>query len=163
MFGMSNRFLHIGMIGSLPALLLGCGREPGPLRVPLHGTVQVEGVRVEEGSLTLLPLPGHRAPAATTPILAGSYAFTQATGPVPGPHRAVVGVSLTADNVAAAGAVADNGAADAPPADAAIKAAPRAAHGRGGDTGSATPSQWELRLEVPAEGDHRADLNFGTK
>jgi hypothetical protein len=157
---MSHRFFWIAMIGALAALPPGCAREPGPTRVPLHGTVHVEGVRIEEGSLTLLPLPGHSAPAATTPIVGGSYAFTQATGPVPGPHRAVVGISRPADSAADAdGSVAAGGVPD----DAAIKAAPQAAAGRGGRASPARASQWELRLDVPAEGDHRADLDFGTK
>jgi hypothetical protein len=154
---MGDRFC-IGIFGSLAALLLGCAKESGPMRVPLHGTVHIDGVQVERGSLTLLPLPGHSAPAATTPIIAGNYAFTAATGPVPGPHRAVVGISRPADDVAGADASA---AADEPMADADIKAAPQGSRGRSGDA-SATAAQWELRLEVPPEGDYRADLDFGT-
>jgi hypothetical protein len=138
--------------------LLGCSAEAPSQRVPLHGSVRVDGRLVTEGSLSLLPIRQHAGPAASTSISGGQYAFTAANGPNAGPHLAVVGVTAPAEPGAAADAAAD---VDRQAGEESMKSAP-AASGQPRPTGAANPGQWELEVEVPASGDYRTDLELAT-
>jgi hypothetical protein len=64
-------------------------------RRPLHGRVQVDGVRVARGSITFLPALGNLGPAACTSIRDGKYRFTKQTGPNDGPHRVLIDMHST--------------------------------------------------------------------
>jgi len=71
-------------------LLSGCGGVES-VRHPLHGTVRVDGVEIENGSISFLPTRGTLGTPATTLIVRGEYEFTTETGPFSGRHRVVVG------------------------------------------------------------------------
>ena len=72
------------------ALAAGCDRPSPSLRRPLEGTVDVDGVPVFSGVISLSPRAGHAGPVASGPIQDGRYAFTAANGPTAGPYRAVI-------------------------------------------------------------------------
>lgn len=156
------------MIGAGFVLTIGCGGDAERGRVPLHGSVYVEGERVTEGSISLLPAQGHSGPAASTSITNGQYAFTKETGPTAGPHRAVVGVMTTekpADLHANAASGDEQQGSDAT-LQSATEGGPKgnpASTGESAADRSASPTQWEMEFDVPSEGDYRADLEFGTK
>ncbi|WP_442509777.1 hypothetical protein SH528x_001374 [Novipirellula sp. SH528] len=62
----------------------GCS-EQEPHRIPIHGTVQVEGKPIEHATLILTPASPKSAPV-TTRIEAGRFAFTRQTGPHAGEY-----------------------------------------------------------------------------
>jgi len=59
-------------------------------RRPLHGRVEVDGVRIAHGSIRFLPAAGNSGPAANASIVNGRYDFTEQTGPRSGPHRVLI-------------------------------------------------------------------------
>ena len=75
---------------ALCALLSGCGREPAIVRLPVRGAVTLPSGEQLSGSITFLPASGHKGPAATTTLAAGSYQFNQTNGPSAGPHRVII-------------------------------------------------------------------------
>jgi hypothetical protein len=158
--------VFVGWLVAAALSFAGCGGETESGRVPLHGSVRVDGMPVAEGSISLLPASGHSGPAATTSIAGGQYVFTRETGPVAGPHRVVVGVVATAQGeTTGAGGMTD---LDGPPSDAAMKSAPSGDAARGAGQRSARrpaeerQTQWEADFDVPTDGDFRADLDLGT-
>lgn len=79
---------------ALSALLAaGCGGSSGSNRVVVHGKVQQAGKPLDAGTITFLPVEGHKGPSASTLIASGTFNFTQEDGPVPGPHRVQINVS----------------------------------------------------------------------
>lgn len=118
-------------------LLAGCGGDPETGRIPLHGTVRVNGTLVEEGSISLLPAEGHSGPAANTSITGGEYVFSESNGPVAGPHRVVVGVVSTEDQRRSESAT--ESALDGGGKQNALQASA---------DGSASPPQWEMDLQA---------------
>jgi hypothetical protein len=75
----------------LTTLVSACGRSgKTPRRRPLVGSVVVDGTPAFSGAVSLYPRAGHTGPVAAAEVRDGRYAFTVATGPTAGPHRAVV-------------------------------------------------------------------------
>jgi hypothetical protein len=81
------------------AALAGCGGGDEWDRVPATGAVTVPGLAPEQiqGSLILVPADGTDGPSASADIVAGSFAFDRRTGPVPGPHEALIQILAPAE------------------------------------------------------------------
>lgn len=67
--------------------MLGCGPQSSFERVPLEGTATLDG-QPFSGSISLRPQPGTTGPVASAPVVDGTFAFDERTGPVSGPHVA---------------------------------------------------------------------------
>ena len=80
--------------------LAGCGSGDGWDRVPATGTVSAPGLSPEQiqGSLILVPADGTNGPSASAEIVAGSFAFDRRTGPVRGPHEALIQIIAPAES-----------------------------------------------------------------
>jgi predicted small lipoprotein YifL len=63
--------------------LVGCG-ETGPERLPLSGTVTLDGQPVDDATIVLTPREQGKAAAAL--IVDGAFTFTPESGPTPGTH-----------------------------------------------------------------------------
>jgi hypothetical protein len=70
----------------LAAAAAGCGGD-GLNRASVEGTVKVDGVLLEQGSLALIPMAGTTGPSAGATIENGSYSIPADKGPVPGTYR----------------------------------------------------------------------------
>ncbi len=66
------------------ALLVGCG---GSGRLPIIGTVSVDGEAVADGYIEFRPLSGTASPTAGSPIVAGKYEISGDKGLLPGRFR----------------------------------------------------------------------------
>jgi len=74
-------------------LLPGCGRDDGPVRVPLEGIVSSLDVpKGLNGTISLMPSSETKGPAANGLIRDGLYKFTMVDGPVSGTHRVLIDV-----------------------------------------------------------------------
>jgi hypothetical protein len=71
------------------ALLAGCSSS-GPERAEVSGTVKLNGVFVEEGSISFIPVEGTTGPEAGTAIRDGKYHMPRASGAVVGRNRVVL-------------------------------------------------------------------------
>lgn len=72
----------------LSLLAAGCGGDvEGPLRVPVSGTVNVDGQPLESGVIRFIPDGAAGGPAASAVITGGKYELTGTDGPVFGHHR----------------------------------------------------------------------------
>ncbi len=69
--------------------LVGCQEKSEWPRVPLKGTVKMDGMPFS-GSLGLRPESGVAGPVATTHVNDGVFAFHQQNGPVAGAHSAIL-------------------------------------------------------------------------
>jgi len=132
-------------------VLWGCG--PSGDRRPLRGRVEIDGVAVEQGSISLLPAEGNPGPAANGVIVDGAYRFTTETGPRAGPHRVLIDVESPPGGQDASGAgntrdVKRTGA--------------RAERARppGAGAGQATKLHWEIEFTVPEDGAPRKDFDL---
>jgi hypothetical protein len=65
----------------------GCGGSSGPSRGAVEGKVMLDGVEIEQGSITFKPTGGTQGPTAGGPITKGRYRLSAADGPVVGRHR----------------------------------------------------------------------------
>ncbi len=72
-------YLAHACVGIMMVIASGCS-EPEPERIPIHGTVQVDGKPIEHATLILTPASQKGVPV-TTRIEAGRFAFTRQTGP----------------------------------------------------------------------------------
>ena len=75
-----GRLCAIGLV----ALLVGCGREP---RVPLDGTVTLNGRPLEKGYIHFSPLAGTDGPSAGANIVDGKFTVPGHGGPFAGKFR----------------------------------------------------------------------------
>jgi hypothetical protein len=65
----------------------GCGASGGPSRGAVEGRVTLDGVEIEQGSITFKPTAGTQGPTAGGPITKGRYRLSAAEGPVVGRNR----------------------------------------------------------------------------
>jgi hypothetical protein len=72
--------------------IVGCGGPSGPTRKELRGSITVNGIKLEQGAISLRPVEGHSAPAAVTTVEMGSYRFTSENGPLPGPYAVKINI-----------------------------------------------------------------------
>lgn len=72
----------------LLALPLGCGTSSDPGRVPVAGTVTLDGRPLSDGSLVLVPLDAGPVVGAT--IVGGTFTISRSDGPMPGAYRVEV-------------------------------------------------------------------------
>jgi hypothetical protein len=73
-------------LGVVAAIGLAAGCSSG--RIPLRGTVTLDGAPVEIGTIALLPETDDPSlPVASAPIQAGKFSFTDKNGPNRGPYR----------------------------------------------------------------------------
>lgn len=151
--GQIRSFAHLLCL--LVPLLLGCGGDDGTSRMPLSGGVQVDGVPVVKGTISLLPAAGNAGPAATTVIQDGKYEFTSETGPFPGAHHVVIDI----DPAAAASETATDVAG--PAGAQGIKIAPVVQPPK---KKTAAPKSvkrhWEFEYSVPAEVSEAKDFTL---
>jgi hypothetical protein len=63
------------------AALLGCGETK---RMPIEGTVSLDGQPLEKGSITFRPLPGTTGPTAGAAIVNGKFVIMSSGGPFAG-------------------------------------------------------------------------------
>lgn len=71
---------------------LGCGGQKGPKRVPVRGSVEVESRTAIDGSISFLPVDGHRGPASNGVITKGAFLIPASEGPTAGPHLVIIGL-----------------------------------------------------------------------
>lgn len=71
----------------------GCGGEA--TRVPIRGSVTLDGAPLADGQITLVPLAATNGPTAGAPIVDGSFAISADQGPTVGSYR----VEITAMRV----------------------------------------------------------------
>ncbi len=65
----------------LPLVIAGCGgKDDGPERFPVSGTVTFDGAPVADGEIRFLPIDGNGAADATR-IIAGRFETTATAGP----------------------------------------------------------------------------------
>lgn len=95
---MSRLSVPPGWVILATAFLVGCGGSSGPGRLPLSGTVKVNGEDIEKGAISFRPAYGHDGPAALATINKGRYGFSSSSGPVPGPHKVVIDVDTPPTN-----------------------------------------------------------------
>ena len=90
--GRPNRAVSLALclvLGSWSLLPVGCGDSKLATKV-LHGTVTLDGQKVETGWLRFVPIDGTPGPASTARIVDGEYRI-EARGGVPvGKHRVEV-------------------------------------------------------------------------
>ena len=100
----------VAAVATAAALAAGCGGSDGPSRIPISGTVTVDGAPLPAGTVTLVPVddtPGGKVAGA---IADGQYAVPPSVGPVPGTYRVEIvaespdeppaGVELSPDELA---------------------------------------------------------------
>lgn len=75
------------VVGLAFCLLGGCGGPAGPKRGAVEGKVTLDGVAIEQGSITFKPTGGTQGPTAGGPISQGRYQLSVADGPVVGRNR----------------------------------------------------------------------------
>jgi hypothetical protein len=85
-----RRSAGFSILMAVCALLAGCRREDAIVRLPVRGAVSIRSGEQLSGSISFLPANGHKGPAATTTIVAGTYRFDQTNGPTAGPHRVII-------------------------------------------------------------------------
>lgn len=142
-------------------VLSGCGSSAD--RRPLHGRVEIDGVAVERGSISLLPADGNSGPPANGSIVDGEYRFTTESGPCGGPHRVLIDVESLAREARATGQDAPGGVdtMDVKKVDLKRTGSGLAPGGasRGGDDEPAK-RHWEMEFTVPEDGESRRDFNL---
>lgn len=69
------------------AFATGCGSSDGLQRLPIDGTVTLDGQLLEDGRIQFFPDPGNAEPImGGAAIVAGSYAIPRSEGLVPGTY-----------------------------------------------------------------------------
>jgi hypothetical protein len=150
-----SRSLVLTLVLVAPFAIFGCGGEASPRRA-VHGTVRVGSSQDINGSISFFPSDGNSGPATSTAIVSGQYEFTESNGPFPGMHRVVVGIDPSA--------MSQQTPAETP-------AAPAIAEGKQALLERAEPKpkrssagtgarKWDLKFDVPADGDSRKDFAF---
>ncbi len=69
----------------------GCGNSGG--RLPVSGSVTLDGVPLANGEIIFVPISGTKGPTAAGEILAGKFKIPAAKGPIAGSYR----VEITAE------------------------------------------------------------------
>jgi hypothetical protein len=69
------------------AMVSGCGRESGPPRVRVAGTVTYQGKPVENGQISFRPIDGTVNPVSGADIVGGKYEVIAGGGVAVGAHR----------------------------------------------------------------------------
>lgn len=72
-----------------------CGCGGGPKRLPVEGTVTVDGQMLESGQFTLIPLEGTRGPTAGAEIVDGKFSIASNGGPLAGTFRVEIMAAQT--------------------------------------------------------------------
>ena len=136
---------------------VGCGGHSGPARKALRGSITVNGIKLEQGAISLRPVDGHSAPAAVTTVEMGSYRFTSENGPLPGPYA----VKINIDPESAQGKAIIRGAT------APVGGQPESLGPKGNSLampGTRAPAQpklhWELQYTVPSDGSLTKDFEL---
>jgi hypothetical protein len=65
----------------------GCGRDDGPQRVAVHGSVRLANATLKSGQIRFIPTGSTSGPSAAAVIVDGRYEFTSDDGPLIGTHR----------------------------------------------------------------------------
>ena len=86
----SHQVVVVAAFLSLAPLFVGCGKQKGLGRLPLHGKVTLANGTTVSGTISFLPAPGHAGPAATTKLAEGNYWFDGQNGPTTGPHTIII-------------------------------------------------------------------------
>jgi hypothetical protein len=68
--------------------MCGCGGKEGELsRAAVRGTVQLNGVPLDEGVVRFVPAQGTRGPKTSVPVADGQFEVPDEFGPIVGTHR----------------------------------------------------------------------------
>jgi hypothetical protein len=138
--------------------ILGCGGPSGPTRKAIRGSITVNGVKLEQGAISLRPADGHSAPAAVTTVEMGSYRFTSENGPMPGPYAVKINIDpesaqgkaiirgTTAPSGGQPAMLGPKGDSLAPPPRTRARAQPKL--------------HWELQYTVPPDGSLTKDFEL---
>lgn len=78
-----------GCLACLLIVCIGCG-SGAPPRASVSGRVSVDGVPVEDGSISFVPTNGNTGPTAGGSIVNGRYSIAAAKGPAPGWNLVVI-------------------------------------------------------------------------
>lgn len=86
-----GRTLACAMLAGL-VVAAGCGRQAGPRRYPISGTVTYAGKPLAAGKISFEPDTdrGNTGPGGYGDIVAGRYQTYRSMGAVGGPHRVVI-------------------------------------------------------------------------
>jgi hypothetical protein len=68
-------------------LAMGCGGSEGPLRVPVSGSVLLDGQPLTSGVVRFIPQEGADGPGALTQVINGEFHFSDDDGPIIADHR----------------------------------------------------------------------------
>jgi hypothetical protein len=79
-FGLSTSALFLLALG-------GCGSGDGLSRVPVGGTVAVDGAPLRAGVVRFIPVGATKGPAAVATVKDGTFELREHEGPVVGTHR----------------------------------------------------------------------------
>ncbi|WP_145061863.1 hypothetical protein [Adhaeretor mobilis] len=71
------------------------GCSDNPLRLPVKGTVTVDGEPLASGQIVLVPLQGTRGPTAGAEIVDGEFSIASSGGPLAGKFRVEVTAAQT--------------------------------------------------------------------
>ena len=140
------------------SLVVVCGCGSSTDRRPLQGRVEIDGVAIERGSISLLPAAGNSGPAANAVIVDGEYRFTSESGPYGGPHRVLIDVDSEpgGDGTTGQDAPADVKAVDLK----AIGARADRARPSRAAVKQTTKRHWEVEYTVPEDGETRKDFDL---
>ena len=102
MLAIRQQFRHLPTAILLPILaLIGCTSETSTptdsyVRVPVSGTVTLEGTPVPKGSIQLTPAEGTKGPVTSAEIIEGKFSIEQANGPTAGKYKVSISGRPTA-------------------------------------------------------------------
>jgi hypothetical protein len=65
----------------------GCSGSEGPLRVPVSGSVMLDGQPLSSGVIRFVPAEGTEGPGAATQVTNGEFRFSDDDGPIAASHR----------------------------------------------------------------------------
>lgn len=93
---MNSRLYHVGRsrrwrtctaAAAIIFVTSGCGSGDGLPRVPVGGSVAVDGAPLKSGVVRFIPVGQTTGPAAVATVKQGKFDLPQAEGPVVGTHR----------------------------------------------------------------------------
>lgn len=82
-----SALLMAALLASLIPMLSGCGRQTGPVRFAVEGTVTLDGQNLAAGVIRFIPAEGNSGPAAGAVIKDGVYKLAEGEGPIIGRQR----------------------------------------------------------------------------
>lgn len=75
-------------VACLVGLSVGCGGQADPFdRVPVEGTVTIDGAPLSRGTIRFIPDESTTGPKVALPVVDGSFRGDRMVGPVAGGHR----------------------------------------------------------------------------